>query len=424
MRGQTARWTALLVLAGLLCGPAVANDAELVAARLSLPPLTATRQVIAALPQVQAVRAGLAVAQARDQQLAAGPHEWSLKLGTQRRSETSGAHYAENEWALERGIRWGGKAQADRDLGAAGLLVGQQAYADAWHEAVRDLIRHWYDWQREHHASQLLGQQVVLAQEQLRVAVQRVRAGDAPGMDQLMAQAEHDRAQAALQQVQGRAQWLQQALQKRFPGLVVDLVQAATEPPPALQEEPQDWLRRIIDDNHEIELAQAELRQAQLQAERARLNSRPDPTLGVRSARERGGLDEVLGVYLSLPLPGAYRAAEEGVALAQAAAAEQRLQQTRQRVETEAQRVVQQASQTRIIWQRLHGVAQSMDRVAQLAVKAYGLGEMTLTEALQARRAALDAALAAEAARWDAREALARLLVDAHQLWAADEHGH
>ena len=42
--------------------------------------------------------------------------------------------------------------------------------------------------------------------------------------------------------------------------------------------------------------------------------------------------------------------------------------------------------------------------------------------ALQARRNALDASLNAQAARWDALEAITRLLVDAHQLWAADEH--
>ncbi len=62
--------------------------------------------------------------------------------------------------------------------------------------------------------------------------------------------------------------------------------------------------------------------------------------------------------------------------------------------------------------------------MAQLAGKAYGLGEATLTEALQARRTALEASQAADAARWDALEGVARVLVDAHQLWAAEEGGH
>jgi outer membrane protein TolC len=84
--------------------------------------------------------------------------------------------------------------------------------------------------------------------------------------------------------------------------------------------------------------------------------------------------------------------------------------------------VVLQAEHHQAAWQRLQAVQLAMDEVAKLAGKAYGLGELTLTEALQARRTALEAALAADAARWDALEALARVLVDAHQLWAADEH--
>ena len=424
MRRQGPRhWLAGVWLAALAAAPVLADEAQALLPRLALPPVAATRQVIEALPQVQAARAGVALAQARGQRLAAGPYEWTLKAGAQRRTETNGVQYAENDLALERSIRWGGKAQTDEALGAAGVLAGQSAYADAWHEAVRELVKAWYDWQRERSAAQVLTQQAALAQEQLRVAARRVQAGEAPRMDQLMAQAEQDRALAVQQQARGREQVQWQALQQRFPGIAAEAAEAALEPLP-LPGDSQHWLRRIIDDNHEIELAQAELRQAQLHSERARLDSRPDPQLGVRAARERGGLDHVLGVYVTIPLPGAYRDAEQRATLALAEAAEQRLQQTRQRVATAAQRAVLQASHATAVWQRLDAVAQSMAGVAQLAVKAYGLGEVTLTEALQARRAALDGALAAEAARWDAREALARVLVDAHQLWAAEAHGH
>ena len=122
-------------------------DAALVA-QLSLPPVPPTRAVIAALPQVQAARAGVAVAQARGQRLQAGTYEWNLKLGAQQRRETGGPQYSEGEFALERSIRWGNKAQTDRDLGDAGVAAGQSGYADAWHEAVRGLLQAWYDWQR------------------------------------------------------------------------------------------------------------------------------------------------------------------------------------------------------------------------------------------------------------------------------------
>jgi outer membrane protein TolC len=407
-------------------GPVLAQEGQPAPLpRLALPPVAATRAVIEALPQVQAARAGMALAQARSQQLAAGPYEWALKAGAQRRTETNGPQYAENEWALERSIRWGGKVQVDEDLGAAGVQAGQLAYADIWHEAVRDLLKAWYDWQRERGAAQVLAQQAALAQEQLRVATRRVQAGEAPRIDQMMAQAEYDRALAAQQQAQGREQVQRQELLQRFPGLALDAVpaQELLAEPQSLPGDVQGWVRRITDDNHEIELAQAELRQAQLQSERARLDGRPDPLLGVRTARERGGQDNVLGVYVTIPLPGAYREAGQRASLAQAEAAEHRLQQTRQRVTAMAQRVVLQAVQAISIWQRQSAVAQAMGRVADLAGKAYGLGEVSLSEALQSRRVALEAALAAQTARWDALEANSRLLVDAHQLWAAEEHG-
>ncbi len=413
------------VLALGLTASALANEADVLVAQLSLPPVSPTREVISTLPQVQAARAGMAVAQARSQQLAAGVHEWNLKLGAQQRKETAGPDYAESDLALERSIRWGGKAQTDRDLGNAGVAAGQSAYADVWHEAVRSLVAAWYGWQRERSAASVLTQQAALAQEQLQVASRRVKAGDAPRMDQMMAQAEHDRAQAAEQLALAREQMQRQELQKRFPGLAVGSVPlaiAAGAPP--LPGSAQDWLQRIVSDNHEIELAEAELRQARLRSERARLDTRPDPLLGVRAARERSGQDNIVGVYVSIPLPGAYREGEQRATLALADAAEQRLVQTRQRVEATAQRTVLQATNAVAVAQRQAAVQQAMANVAQLAGKAYGLGEVTLTEALQARRTALDAALAADAARWDAQEAVTRVLVDAHRLWAAEEGGH
>jgi outer membrane protein, heavy metal efflux system len=392
---------------------------------LTLPPVGPTRDVIAALPQVLAARAGVAVAQARSERLQAGTYEWAFKAGAQQRRDSTGAQYAESDFAIERSIRWGNKSDADKALGAAGVLAGELSYADVWHESVRGLLQSWYDWQRARSAQRVHDAQLTLAQQQLDVVARRVKAGEAPRMDLLMTQAERDRVQASLAQAQGRAQVQMQELQKRFPGLVL------TAEPPAIAgvplslmstESATSWVARIVDDNHEVELAQAEARMARLQSERAQLDSRPDPLLGVRTANERGGQENIVGVYVTIPLTGAYRAAEQRATLALAEAAEQRLNLTRQKVEAMAQRVVLQAEQHQAAWQRLQAVQVAMDEVAQLAIKAYGLGELTLTEALQARRAALEAALAADAARWDALESVARVLVDAHQLWAADEH--
>lgn len=427
---RRVRLRSLLVVAcvAALTHAAPAQEVQPVAALvapLALPPLEPTRALITALPQVQAARAGVDLAQARGRQLAVGGYEWNLRLGGQERRETAGPVHAESDVAIERSVRWGGKAEADSNLGQATETAGRLAYADTWHESVRGLLKAWYDWQRERGMAMVQARQLAVVQEQLQVASRRVKAGDAPRMDQLMAQAELDRVEASAQQARSREQVQRQELLKRYPGVALSEAAAASSPDQAqLPGEPAAWLQRILADNHEIELAEAEARQARLRSERARLETRPDPLLGVRAARERGGQENVVGVYISIPLAGEYREAQQRASLAEAQAAEQRLMQTRQRVEATAQRTVLQASSALDVWRRLSAVQQAMDRVAQLAGKAYGLGEVTLTEALQARRTALEASQAADAARWDALEGVARVLVDAHQLWAAEEGGH
>lgn len=425
---RAATLGALLLGVALLASAQAADETESAwAQRLALPPPQPTRAVITALPQVRTARAAQDEALARGQGLEAGSHEWTLRLGAQRRSESAGDTYQENDIALERSIRWGGKAQADRDLGAAGIAAAQAGYADAWHEAVRSLVQDWYAWQRVRSAAQVQAQAVELTRQQRDVATRRVQAGDAPRMDVLMAEAELGRMQAQLAQIQGQAQVLQAVLRQHYPGLALTPAGSAPARMPEALPWSRDvpyWVDRILADNHEIERAEAEVRQARLASERAGLDTRPDPTLGVHAARERGGADNVIGVYVAIPLGGTWRDAEHRSALARLDMAEQRLQQTRQRVTAAAQRVALQAQHAQSAWRRQVNVEQAMARVAQLGIRAYDLGEMTLTESLQARRAALDAALAAEAARWDALEAVGRVLVDAHQLWAAEEAGH
>ena len=50
----------------------------------------------------------------------------------------------------------------------------------------------------------------------------------------------------------------------------------------------------------------------------------------------------------------------------------------------------------------------------------WSVGEGALAEVLQARRLAVEARLGAEQLQLDALEAQARLLLDAHRLWADD----
>ena len=71
-----------------------------------LPPAETVMQVLSQLPQVRVASAGVPLAQARNQRLEAGPHDWVAKAGTNRRTERQGPSFSEAEVALESGLRW------------------------------------------------------------------------------------------------------------------------------------------------------------------------------------------------------------------------------------------------------------------------------------------------------------------------------
>lgn len=410
------------LLFAALAGPAhaAAEGAAAMPAFPLLPPAAGVVQVLTQLPQVRAADANMAAAQAHSQRLRAGPYEWSLKGALQRRRDTTGARFVEQELGLETTVRWPGKAAADLQLGELGVGAAKLARGDAWHEAARSLLNDWFDALREARNADVLAGQARLASEQLEVVQKRVKAGEAARLEVLAAQAEQARAEAGAAQARTRADALARTLARRYPGLPAPALQAGEGPvePGPVPATAQEWVTRILADNHELELAEALAQQARQRAERSALDQRGDPTLGVRATRESGGQEQVLGVYASLPLGGAGRQADLAVALAEADRAQQQLAQTRQSVEVEAWRAATAAFDSRATWQRLEAAREHTQRSAELQARAYRLGESSLAEVLQARRGALEAALVAETARLEALQSHARLLLDTHQLWA------
>jgi outer membrane protein TolC len=139
--------------------------------------------------------------------------------------------------------------------------------------------------------------------------------------------------------------------------------------------------------------------------------------MGLHFSRERSGQDNLLGVSLSLPLPGENRRARVVVANEEARALAQLEAAAKARIEGEI----------RITHTRLQGalrrldaqenMALQLDGYAELAWRAYQLGESTLWEALNARKSARDARREVMLSHLDAHEAAARLLLDTHRLW-------
>ena len=398
---------------------AVPAQAALSGALSVLPPEPVVRRVLERLPQTRLGAINSELAAADKAKLVAGPHEWTVRGAINQRSVAEGGRYTEQDVALERPVRWFGKAGQDQAIGEKGVALASAMHADAWHEAARTLMKDWFDALREAASVARLREQLTVTQQLRQVAERRVKAGDGAALDALQAATEHLRVEALVQQAQQRQDQSLALLDISYAGL--PRPSPADLPlPQADMEGDQYWLTRILQDNHELELAQVEADLYAARARRAASERMPDPTIALRAARERAGQERLIGISLSIPLPGAGRSADRTAAVLKASMAMEKLAQVRLRVELAARRAVIDSVRSHQVWQTLRDVEQQTSRQADLMLRAYQAGESTLADALGARRRALDAALAAQAAQLDALAAFARLRLDAHAIWSID----
>ena len=385
----------------------------------ALPPEAEVRRVLASLPALRQGVLNTQLAGAERDKLAAGPYEWTVRAGASRRTAPGAERYLEQEVALERPLRWFGKASLDQALGEQGLAVARALHGDAWHEAGRALLRDWFDALRELAGVARLEEQLAVTQRLQSIAARRVQAGDGAALDLLQADTEQRRVLALLQQARQRSEQSLTLLAISYPGL--PRPQADSLPlPQAGSEDASSWAERIVHDNHELQLAQAEADLYAMRASRLASDAMPDPTLALRAARERDGQERVFGVSLSFPLPGAGRTADRSAAAIKASMARERVAQTQLRVALAARRAASDSVHSHAIWETLQEVQQQTIRQAELMQRAYQAGECTLAVALAGRRQALDAALTAQTAQIEALAAQARLQLDAHAIWSID----
>ncbi|WP_088179498.1 TolC family protein [Zoogloea sp. LCSB751] len=393
-----------------------------------LPPQAQVTSVLRSSPMVSAAGAMLEAEEARSRRLAAGPHEWTLRLTDQQRRvrTTPAERFNEVDVALERALRLPGKGELDRQLGAAGIASAKIGRGDALHEASRALLSGWFDWLREQSSAEQWRKQRDVLARQAGVVKRRVELGDAPRLEKLQADAALAQAEAQLAQAEGRAQVTAESLRRLYPALKLpDSVPEVA--PEAVGQDAAKWVTAILEHNHELGVARAESLRARVGASRAEAERRPDPSVGVRVARERDGEERLIGLTLSLPLPGEGRRADADAAVASAQASAHREAGIQRRIEAEAAALYRRTTAARAGWLGQQAAAEALVRSADLSERAWQLGEGSLSDTLNARRLAHEARLAASLARLDASEARYRLLLDAHQLWALDmdddEHG-
>jgi cobalt-zinc-cadmium efflux system outer membrane protein len=389
----------------------------------ALPPAGDIEAILESSPLVAEAAAGIRLGDALNRRRRVGVHEWTVRATTQeRRDQTTQQTYTEAQVALERAFRIPGKASVDAALGQQAIRVAEFTHADAWHEAGRTLLASWFDWLRERESMAVLEAQVRILVQHRDAVRRRVAAGDAPAIEGQLAESELNRVQALHLEAQQLTATRELDLKELFPALALR-VPETIEAPPAIEETDVVWHERIVADNHELELAENQQREAELQAQRARLDRLPDPTVGVHYGQERDRQEKILGVTVALPFGGSGRRADHAAALARATMATERTRQIRLKVEGDANRALSAVRLGRSRWEQLSRLAEQMQATAATMRRGYELGELDLAQTLTAQRQALEAALGAQQAKLDAIEAYARLRLDAHEIWAL-AHDH
>lgn len=384
-----------------------------------LPSNDAAGQLVTDDPSVVQARHALEAARHRATALTAGNQEWVARTMAQRRRDT-GAGTSFNEWSvgLERAIRIGGKSGLDRQLGESHVRLADAKHGEARHEAARELLAQWLDWLSAERTRQLWTEQLGFAQQNLKAATTRRKAGDASLLEQNAAQADLSEVQRQLSTAGNEEAKARARLRAHFPSLTLQA--PGLSEPQALSGDVAAWRERILDESDELRIAKEEQAQAELVAARSRADRIADPTVGVHTSSERSGAERIVGFSISMPFGGAARGAHERESAQLAEAARAAVESKQRELEAEIASNLADAAGSLERWRFASQALATGRENTQLTQRAYGLGEADLQTLFLARRQAVDAALGEAQARIDALRARYRLLVDAHLIWGLE----
>ncbi|MDR2240946.1 MAG: TolC family protein [Zoogloeaceae bacterium] len=392
-----------------------------------LPPSERVRAAIEAYAEVRAAEAGLTQARESARALNAGPHETEISVAPSRRrvddadTASGRARYTEWEVQLSRTLRLPGKAALDKESGDHAVAAAALRQGDARHQAARNLLAAWMGWLRAEAVAAATRTRLDSLQQERASLARRLELGDAAQRELDQLDATLASAQADRQQAQADAQAQRLLLDSDFPQTPAPAHAPVLPEPAPLTGAAEDWVARIVAESHELGILEETTAQYAALARRAEAERTPDPTVGLRTFRERGGMERGVGLVLSIPLGGERRDAEARSQLAAADAVRRQTEAMRRDVTREARLAVTRAQLALSLWQAARDARAAHAASLTRQRRAYTLGEIGLAERLQAERLDADAALTELRARADAHEALLRVQVDGHALWDWEE---
>ena len=393
-----------------------------------LPAEAAVKDALLSSPLMQAARAKKEAGTARAKGIDSGTAEFTLRSTSQRRREVAtGAQLRESMVSIERPVRFWGKRGMDADLATQTQAFADIEYADAMHEGARELMRFWFAYLRALADQKNAVTTFDLAAKMQRLTQSQLKQGEISQLDAELANAEFERITAARSVADAQLASSASAFTRRYAGMVlpthmpVALRLDASPNLPALTDTMAAMRQEFLDKNHELNMMRVDAQRLRLAADRASRDRLPDPTLGVFSGRERAGAETISGVMFSMPFPSASRFHHATALVADAQAASDKVLLAEQQLGAMFDSMWIQFQHKRTAADNLKSAAQRQALAAEKSVKAYTLGEGSLSDVLLIARLASDNLNAAERMQLEVVELLALIRLDLHQIWDFDE---
>jgi len=393
-----------------------------------LPAEAAVKEALLGSPLMQAARSKKEAGSARAQGIEAGTAEFTLRSTSQRRRDAvAGTQMHESMVSLERPLRFWGKRGMDADLATQTQAFAEIEYADAMHEGARELMRLWFAYTRALADKNNAVTTFDLAAKMQRLTQIQLKQGEISQLDAELANAEFERISAARAVADAQLASATAAFMRRYPtvGLPAHMPAAlrleTSSTLPALGEPLAEMRQEFLEKNHELNMMRVDAQRLRLAADRASRDRLPDPTVGVFSGRERAGSETISGVMFSMPFPSSSRWHHASAAVADAQAASDKVQLAEQQLGAMFENMWIQFQHKRVAADNLKSAAQRQAVAAEKSVKAYSLGEGSLSDVLLIARMASDNLNAAQHMQLEVVELLALIRLDLHQIWDFDE---
>ncbi len=393
-----------------------------------LPAEATVKEALLSSPLMQAARSKKEAGIARAKGIESGTAEFTLRSTSQRRRDVAaGTQLHESMVSIERPVRFWGKRGMDADLASQTQAFADIEYADAMHEGARELMRFWFAYLRALADQKNAVTTYDLAAKMQRLTQSQLKQGEISQLDAELANAEFERITAARSVADAQLASSASAFTRRYAGMTLPMhlpaavrldasanLSALTETMAAMRQE-------FLDKNHELNMMRVDAQRLRLAADRASRDRLPDPTVGVFSGRERAGAETISGVMFSMPFPSASRFHHATALVADAQAASDKVLLAEQQLGAMFDSMWIQFQHKRAAADNLKSAAQRQALAAEKSVKAYTLGEGSLSDVLLIARLASDNLNAAERMQLEVVELLALIRLDLHQIWDFDE---